>query len=211
MTDHGTAFNAWCLFLEPTEGGLSLDPGDTGNYTPTGELKGSKFGISAHSYPDLDIANLTIEVANDLRYRDYWGKVRGDELPGPVAFVLAEGAYGSGPVPAIKQMQRIIGTKDDGVFGTLTLDALNKRLAAKDGIEDFVVEYQAQRLLFEASLGEKWEHNQVGWSRRLFHATARALFLAGAPVTVAVPTIALAPELLMAEGTYTITVKRAAP
>jgi hypothetical protein len=75
------AFAAWCAFLAPTEGGLSLDANDSGNFTPDGRLVGSKFGISAHSYPDVDIPNLTIEQANLLRKVDFWDKVRGDESP----------------------------------------------------------------------------------------------------------------------------------
>jgi lysozyme family protein len=185
MPDLFAAFNAWCAFLAPTEGGLSLDPADSGNYTPAGILKGSKFGISAHSYPNLDIANLTIEQADAIRLTDFFDPVRGREVPGPVGFVMAEAAYGSGPETAIRLMQSMVGTGVDGDFGPDTMAALNKALAKPDGIEAFVVEYQAQRLLFEASLGAKWDHNKVGWSRRLFHATAHALYLAGAPIVVA--------------------------
>ena len=47
------------------EKGLSLDPKDRGNWTTgvigKGELKGTKYGVSAMSYPHLDIRNLTLE------------------------------------------------------------------------------------------------------------------------------------------------------
>lgn len=218
------AFAAWCAFLAPTEGGLSLDPKDSGNFTPDGRLVGSKFGISAHSYPDLDIPNLTIEQANLLRKRDFWDKVRGDELPGPVAFVLAEAAYGSGPGRAIMQMQSVLGVAADGGFGPNTLTALTAKLAQPGGVDKFVVEYEAVRLLFEASLGEKWDHNKGGWTRRLFGGTAIALGLddpapaiqfvrspVEAPATLPTP-IQSAPAapswMMLGEGTFLVTVKR---
>jgi lysozyme family protein len=173
------AFAAWCAFLAPTEGGLSLDPADAGNWA-NGKLVGTKYGISAAAYPDLDIANLTLDAANAIRYRDYWCKVRGDELPGAIAFVLAEAAYGSGPGTAIKQMQTLVGVLADGAFGPATLSALMARAGKPGGIEAFVVGYESQRLLYEASLGT-WPTYRVGWTRRMFGGTAVALGLDDAP------------------------------
>lgn len=216
------AFAAWCAFLAPTEGGLSLDPLDSGNFTPDGKLVGSKFGISAHSYPDIDISNLTLEQAQLLRKRDFWDKVRGDELPGPVAFVLAEAAYGSGHGRAIMQMQGVVGAAVDGVFGAETMAALTARLAQPGGVDKFVVEYEAQRLLFEAGLGAKWEHNKVGWTRRMFGGAAIALDLDNPTPPIesvrapdALPTPPIAPPapamMMLGEGTFLVTVKRYAP
>ncbi|MFH4425265.1 glycosyl hydrolase 108 family protein [Vibrio alginolyticus] len=58
------------------EGGLSLNPKDRGNWTSgivgVGELKGSKYGVSAMSYPDLDIANLTRTECKEIVYRDFY-------------------------------------------------------------------------------------------------------------------------------------------
>lgn len=213
------AFAAWCAFLAPTEGGLSLDANDSGNFTPDGRLVGSKFGISAHSYPDVDIPNLTIEQANLLRKVDFWDKVRGDELPGPVAFILAEAAYGSGPGRAIMQMQNVVGVTADGVFGPGTMAALTAMLAARpDGIEKFVIEYEAQRLLFEATLGDKWDRYKVGWTRRMFGGTAIALGLddpapaapaaPAGPVASVAPAVAAPSSVMPGEGTFVVTVNR---
>lgn len=64
-------------FIAQWEGGYSdneLDPGNwTGGEVGLGVLKGTKYGISAASYPDLDIAHLTREEANAIYRRDYWG------------------------------------------------------------------------------------------------------------------------------------------
>ena len=199
MTTPAEAFAAWCAFLDTVEGTtLSTDRLDSGNWTGgvvgQGTFGGSKGGIAASSHPDLNIAALTPGAINELR-KPYWAAVRGDELPGPVAFVLAEGAYGSGQATAIKQMQAVVGMAlRDGVFGAQTMTALTKALGP-NGIQGFIVEYEAQRLLYEASL-TTWPTYRVGWTRRMFSGTAHALSLAGAPlpgVVVITPPIATAP------------------
>ncbi len=199
------AFDAWIAFLAPTEGGLSLDPADSGNYTPDGVLKGTKFGISAHSYPTLDIAALTLAEANLIRRRDFWDAVRGDELPGAIAFVLAEAAYGSGPGTAIRQMQTLCGVLADGAFGPDTMSALMVRAGKAGGIEAFIVSYQSQRLVYEASLAT-WPTYKTGWTRRMFGGTAVALGLDDAPVA---PVAVAAPPAMLGAGRWLVTVEPA--
>lgn len=52
------------------EGGYGNDKRDRGNWTTgvigEGELKGTKYGVSAMSYPDYDIENLTLEQAEKI-------------------------------------------------------------------------------------------------------------------------------------------------
>jgi lysozyme family protein len=58
------------LISPKVEGGFTLNPKDSGNWTGgkigVGELKGSNFGISAAAYPKLDIKNLTREKVRPL-------------------------------------------------------------------------------------------------------------------------------------------------
>lgn len=181
------AFSSWCRFLVPTEGGYSTAPDDPGNWTSgkpgVGTLKGTKFGISAAAYPSLDIASLTLDAADGIRKRDYWDRVRGDELPPSVAFVLADAAYNSGPVTAIKQLQAQLGVDIDGDFGTVTMDSLKAQTEGMtqdafglDPLEEFLSGFCARRLQFEAGLGRLWAENEGGWTLRLF----RGLLLARA-------------------------------
>ena len=63
-------------FVLEHEGGLSMNPNDPGNWTGgakgEGTLRGTKFGISAASYPNVNIAKLTREQAADIYLSDYW-------------------------------------------------------------------------------------------------------------------------------------------
>ena len=133
MATSDEAFAAWCAFLAPTEGGLSTDPDDPGNWTGgskgAGELKGSKYGISAASYPALDIASLTLAEANQIRRDDYWTPVRGDDLPPALAFLVADAAYNSGVGEASRLLQASVGVAQDGDIGPVTMAAVDAAVA----------------------------------------------------------------------------------
>lgn len=189
MTTPAEAFQAWLKLLGPTEGVLSLDPHDKGNWSGgevgVGDLVGTKFGISAAAHPDEDIPNLTIERANQIRKEQYWDEIRGDELPGALALVLAEAAYMSGPERAIEQLQTQLGFTGrdiDGIFGHNTMNRLKAAIARPScfglpsGLHDVVCEFAAQRLMFESTLGN-WGRYKLGWTRRLMHDVAASMFV----------------------------------
>lgn len=198
-----TAFQTWCAFLNPTEGVLSMDPTDSGNWTVgrvgAGVLKGTKFGISAAAHPDVDIANLTIEQADKLRRTEYWEAVNADALPPPIAFMLADAAYMSGQVTAVKQLQAVLGVPQDGDVGEFeTIPAIElicvapSRFQLRSGLCDLVTEFASQRLLFESNLGV-WGIDRGGWTRRLFHSVVIALSLACLLLALVAPAMAAPP------------------
>jgi len=82
------------------EGGLSLDRHDKGNWTGgrvgVGALKGTKYGIAASSYPDLDIRHLTVEQAGAIYRKDYWMAADCGALPAGVDLVIFDTAVNSG-------------------------------------------------------------------------------------------------------------------
>jgi lysozyme family protein len=167
------AFVAWNAFLNVFEGGLSLTPSDPGNWTGgavgKGKLAGSNGGISAASYPTLDIATLTAVQIEALRQQDFWAKIAGDSLPGPVAFMVADAAFMSGPDRAIRQMQGVLGVAVDGDLGEQTLAAAKAVVA-----QTFVTDFAAVRLLFLISL-PLWPIERGGWTRRVICAVPAAL------------------------------------
>lgn len=115
--------------LISNEGELSLDRNDRGNWTSGavghGELKGSKYGISAMSYPTLDIASLTLKDAKEIYERDYWYKANIDKLPSIISFDMFDISVNSGITTAIKLLQRTIGSTPDGILGQQTLQKTN--------------------------------------------------------------------------------------
>lgn len=150
------------------EGGYTNNPNDNGNWTGgakgKGTLKGTKYGIAANSYPNLDIKNLTLAEAKAIYKRDYWDKVRCDELPEKVRFQIFDMAVNAGTNRAIKILQQSLGfpTREvDGILGKNTL----AKIQAADG-DSLVLLYSANRIEFYTSLGTFGTFGK-GWMRRV--------------------------------------------
>src|SRR5690349_3209449 len=123
------SFERALQLILPHEAGFSDDPNDPGNYTPAGELKGTKYGISARQYPDEDIANLTEERAAFLYRRDYWTPVCGDELPWPLCLFVFDAAINQGVPAATRMLQEALKVRVDGEIGAQTLIAAQNSTA----------------------------------------------------------------------------------
>jgi lysozyme family protein len=151
-------------FTLGAEGGFTKDPTDKGNWTGgavgAGELKGTKYGISAASYPDLDIANLTLDQAMAIYRSSYWDKLQGDKLPLAVARVAFDTAVNSGVGETAILLQRIVGTYVDGDIGDKSVAAINKA----DPVP-LAQELLVQRVLLD-SQASQWQIDKVGWVRR---------------------------------------------
>lgn len=110
------------------EGGFQADPEDRGNWTGgnvgKGQLKGTKYGISAMSYPHIDIENLSLDKAKSIYFNDYWRPVIHKEYPDTILFDLFDMAVNSGVKFANKTLQRALIVEPDGVIGPKTLAAV---------------------------------------------------------------------------------------
>ena len=115
------------------EGRFQKNPKDRGNWTGgqigVGELKGTKFGISAAAYPHLDIEALTREAVRPLYRTDYWDKLNADALPEWLRYPLFDYAVNSGWVRAARDLQAAVGVLRDGNIGPRTLAAVQKARA----------------------------------------------------------------------------------
>jgi hypothetical protein len=78
------------------EGGFQNNPDDHGNWTGgrkgVGILKGTKFGISAASFPELDIENLTREHATQLYFNNYWVPSGANQMAWPLCLLVMDTA-----------------------------------------------------------------------------------------------------------------------
>ena len=135
------------------EGGYVNDPRDPGGET--------KFGISKRSYPAEDIKALTLERAKAIYRRDFWGVAGCDAVPDAMRFDLFDMAVNSGPVTAIKTLQRSAGVTPDGLLGPITLQALNSTPAPR-----LVARFNGHRLDFMTDL-KTWSVFGKGWAKRV--------------------------------------------
>lgn len=86
---------------DTASGGWTNNPSDPGNWTGgkkgVGQLKGTKWGIAANTYPNLDIKNLTRQQADEIYARDYWPKSYGDLWPMGFDQITYDATVNSGP------------------------------------------------------------------------------------------------------------------
>ena len=82
------------------EGGYSASPADPGGAT--------KFGISARSYPDLDIATLTRDQAVNIYWREWWLRFGFAQLPDAIGAKTFDLAVNIGAAHAIECLRRAL-------------------------------------------------------------------------------------------------------
>lgn len=101
------------------EGGFQKMHSDRGNWTSgkvgEGELKGTKFGLSAMTYPDLDIEALTLKQAKAIYFEDWWVPLKMDKFRKAMQYQFFDAAINHGTHNASKMLQRAIGAKPDGI------------------------------------------------------------------------------------------------
>lgn len=147
------------------EGGFSDNPYDPGNWTGggvnVGELRGTKYGIAANTYPNEDIRNLTVERAKEIYRLDFWNRVRADDLPAEVRYAVFDAAVNSGAAQAARWLQRAVGVRDDGVIGPVTLAAVQDAEP-----QALLRRLLSVRLRFMTDLST-WTAFGRGWARRI--------------------------------------------
>ena len=138
------------------EGGYVNHPEDPGGET--------KYGISKRAYPDVDIANLTEYDARCIYKKDYWDKVKGDELPAALALVVFDTAVNMGIRRAVKFLQETVNAQPiDGIIGPITISNACK---AFDHPEFIIDSYLNKRIKKYQSLST-FKTFGKGWIRRV--------------------------------------------
>lgn len=139
------------------EGGFVDHPDDPGGAT--------RYGITervarANGYTG-SMREFPLSEAKRIARAEYWDAVRADEVPDAVRFDLFDSAYNSGPVQAVKWLQRAAGANDDGKLGPKTL--LAARMADPQMLSK---RFNSHRLTFLADL-KTWPTFGRGWARRI--------------------------------------------
>lgn len=134
------------------EGGYSNNPKDPGGET--------NYGISKKSYPNLDIKNITVDQAKEIYRKDYWDKIKGDELPPGLSVIMLDTAVNHGVHKSIVLLQKALGIKADGIIGPQTKAAIR-------GQDVSLIIYNLSMFRLDEYQARNWEHFGKGWSRRL--------------------------------------------
>lgn len=156
------------------EGGYSNTKTDSGNFF-NGKLVGTKYGITgktlaAHrGWKDItaaDVKNLTRKEAEAIYRKSYWRQSGGSLLPVGLDYMAFDYGVNSGPARAVKSLQKVVGTGQDGIVGVQTLNAVKNY---PGGIEKLLQDYADERMRFLRGLGgaQGWSANGRGWTIRV--------------------------------------------
>lgn len=161
------------------EGGFTDDRRDRGNWTTgvigKGELKGTKYGVSAMTYPHLDIRNLTLAQAKAIYLQDFWIKAACDELPSGLDYMVFDMAINHGVAGAGRIVQTALGVKADGVLGPVSLKAVRERDPKK-----LIIETAVRRMLFFTRIST-FATFGLGWTRRCFDVAVSGYLMSEGP------------------------------
>lgn len=144
------------------EGGYINHPKDPGGET--------NFGISKRAYPNENIRAMTPSRAANIYRRDYWNKVRGDEMPDGIDLVAFDPSVNSGVSRGSKWLQSALGVTQDGKIGMVTV---GKAQAEPNGVA-VIQRACAARMGFLRGL-RTWGTFGKGWTRRVVSVEATAV------------------------------------
>jgi len=151
------------------EGGFVNHPKDPGGMTNLGVTKKVWEEWVGHEVDERTMRNLTPEIVGPMYKVKYWDKVKGDDLPTGVDYIVFDAAINSGPGRAAKWLQQTVGVTADGAIGPGTLKAVQAM-----PVLEIVDKYQQTRLEFLQALST-WATFGKGWGRRVTEVEQAAL------------------------------------
>ena len=108
-----------------SEGGFVNHPSDPGGMTNLGCTKKVWEEWVGHQVSEQDMRDLTSEKVAPLYKNRYWDRVKGDDLPTGLDYLLFDMAINAGPGRATKLLQTALGTIPDGAIGPNTMKLLH--------------------------------------------------------------------------------------
>jgi len=142
------------------EGGFVNHPKDPGGMTNLGVTKAVYDKWIGRESTEQEMRDLTFVDVAPIYKKNYWDKVRGDDLPGGVDWCAFDWAVNSGSGRPAKAIQRAAGATADGAIGPMTIQAVMNH-EPKMIIESVY----KQRQSFYESL-RTFETFGRGWTRR---------------------------------------------
>ena len=151
------------------EGGYVNHPKDPGGET--------NLGVTKRVYEEWggtqDMKELTVEDVAPIYRKNYWDRVRGDDLPAGLDLCVFDFGVNAGTGRAAKYLQNLVGATADGAIGPATIAKVDQ-FCSMEGVEGAIQEYQKRRQEYYESLST-FETFGRGWTRRVDETTETAL------------------------------------
>lgn len=166
MADFDAAANF--TFHPQVEGGYTVDNGGPTNYGIT--QKTLDAFNSKNGYDQVDVKDITPDDAKFVAQKQYFEDPKLDMLPDRTAVAAFDYSVNSGPHQAIKDLQRVVGVKPDGMMGADTQKAVNTYID-QNGEDALLHNYTERRAVLMHSLiignPAKYGSYAGGWANRL--------------------------------------------
>lgn len=155
------------------EGGWSDHPDDPGGATMRGVTIGTYAQFKGRKVTKDELRAISDADLRTIYRRNYWDKVRGDDLPPGLDLVAFDAAVNSGPARGVRWLQSALGVKADGKIGPHTLASANGH-PNPEGIIRIACD---NRMVFLRGL-KTWPKFGKGWTRRVDDIRAKATEMA---------------------------------
>lgn len=108
------------------EGGYSHHPSDKGRCTMKGITIGTYQKFYGYSKTCTDLKCITDDEWLAIFKNGYWDPMCGDSIKNQsIANIIVDWAWMSGVKTVSKKIQKILGVKDDGIVGPITMSSIN--------------------------------------------------------------------------------------
>jgi lysozyme family protein len=151
-------------------GGYSDHPAERGGATHKGILQREydryRRGKELPEQPVREIADAEVE---EIYWREYWLAGRCERMPWPVNLAHFDACVNTGLRQAAKFLQRIVGTRDDGLIVPPTLGALIVALE-RESPDTLAAQLTRQRIAFYRELARRAPAQRAflrGWLTRV--------------------------------------------
>lgn len=153
-------------WIKKWEGGFSNHPADRGGATNKGiTIKTFRLFYGKEATVE-HLRNMTDAQWQRIFLAGYWRPWKADSIRSQsIANICVDWAWASGTVTAIRQVQRLLGVRVDGIVGEQTLAAINKRDA-----RELFDKIREARIAFVDAIIARDPSQQVferGWKRRI--------------------------------------------
>ena len=154
------------------EGGYVNHPEDPGGITNLGVTKRVYEEWVGTKVTEEKMKNLKVEDVAPIYNKNYWFRVKGNQLPSGLDLCVFDFGVNAGTGRAAKYLQKMIGATADGAIGPATLRAL-EAYVGEVGLKGAIEQYQKDRLAYYKKL-KHFKTFGKGWTRRNKETTAAA-------------------------------------
>lgn len=147
------------------EGGYVDHPSDPGGATNLGITIGTLSNWLGRPASKAEVKSLTVDKVKPIYKKNYWDRVKGDDLPSGVDYAVYDFAVNSGVSRSSIYLQNIVGSAPDGKIGPQTIKDVNAYVEQFGGAQ-LVNEICSQRQAFLERLSTFPTFGR-GWTTRV--------------------------------------------